>query len=241
MKIAIVENDAEQVVRFIGHIKKYSAESGEDCGVVAFGNGIDFLTDYSGDFDAVFMDIDMPLMDGMTAAEKLREIDENVPIVFVTNLAQYVIKGYKVQALDYLVKPVGYFEVALELKKINSLRKNMAGDFVWLTVSGAMRRIPFKDIFYVEILNHDVHVHTKSQVFTYRGTLKETEAKLAGKNFSRCHNCFIVNLHYITEVDGESIKLEDGTNLYLSRNRKKAFLADLTSYIANNGAAVRKN
>lgn len=77
MKIAIVENDAEQVVRFIGHIKKYSAESGEDCGVVAFGNGIDFLTDYSGDFDAVFMDIDMPLMDGMTAAEKLREIDEN--------------------------------------------------------------------------------------------------------------------------------------------------------------------
>lgn len=138
MKIAIVENDAEQVVRFIGHIKKYSAESGEDCGVVAFGNGIDFLTDYSGDFDAVFMDIDMPLMDGMTAAEKLREIDENVPIVFVTNLAQYAIKGYKVQALDYLVKPVGYFEVALELKKINSLRKNMAGDFVWLTVSGAM-------------------------------------------------------------------------------------------------------
>lgn len=80
MKIAIVENDAEQVVRFIGHIKKYSAESGEDCGVVAFGNGIDFLTDYSGDFDAVFMDIDMPLMDGMTAAEKLREIDENEPV-----------------------------------------------------------------------------------------------------------------------------------------------------------------
>lgn len=91
---------------------------------------------------------------------------------------------------------------------------------LWLSATG-----------YVEILNHDVHVHTKSQVFTYRGTLKETEAKLAGKNFSRCHNCFIVNLHYITEVDGENIKLEDGTNLYLSRNRKKAFLADLTSYL----------
>ena len=91
---------------------------------------------------------------------------------------------------------------------------------LWLSATG-----------YVEILNHDVHVHTKSQVFTYRGTLKETEAKLAGKNFSRCHNCFIVNLHYITEVDGENIKLENGTNLYLSRNRKKAFLADLTSYL----------
>lgn len=98
----------------------------------------------------------------------------------------------------------------------------MAGDFVWLTVSGAMRRIPFKDIFYVEILNHDVHVHTKSQVFTYRGTLKETEAKLAGKNFSRCHNCFIVNLHYITEVDGENIKLEDENERVFKPQPKKS-------------------
>lgn len=240
LKIAVVENDEDQIERLTDYIERYAKESGEECNVVTFRDGIDFVSDYSGDFDAVFMDIDMPMMDGLSAAERLREVDERVSIVFVTNLAQYAVAGYKVQALDFLVKPVDYFEFSVELNKIQRLKQRTMGDFVWFTVSGSMRRIPLMDIIYVEIFRHDVSVHTKTDVYTYRGTLKDVEEMLVGKSFSRCHNCFIVNLHYVTDVSGDEITLETGKKMYMSRNRKKKFMFDLTSYVTTNGGAVKR-
>lgn len=239
LKVAVVENDEAQARRLENYILQYAKEGGEPCNVVLFRDGIDFVSDYTGDFDAVFMDIDMPLMDGLSAAERLRKMDETVSIVFVTNLAQYAIEGYKVHALDYLVKPVDAFELSLELKKIARLKQRSMGDFVWLTVLGAMRRVPLMDIVYVEMLRHDVSVHTKTEVYTYRGTLKEAEERLGEKHFSRCHNCYIVNLHYVTDVNGDEITLETGMKIFMSRNRKKKFMLDLTAYVAANGGAVK--
>lgn len=69
LKIAIIENDKEQRRRFEEYVAEFSKESGEECVTVSFFNGVDFLTDYTEDIDVVFMDIDMPLMDGMTAAK----------------------------------------------------------------------------------------------------------------------------------------------------------------------------
>lgn len=240
LKIAIVENDGEQSARLDGYVKMFAKESGEECMTILFTNGVDFVTDYTEDFDVVFMDIDMPLMDGMTAAEKLRIKDENVSIVFVTNLAQYALKGYKVNALDYLVKPVDYFEFAVELKKIVRMRRTRAGDFVWLTAQGILKRIPVMDIVYIDISDHEIRVHTKSETVSYRGTLKETEEKLVGKPFSRCHNCFIVNLYYVIGVDGDVVDLGKYGGVYISRNRRKKFMTDLTSYIATHGGYVHK-
>ena len=73
LKIAIVENDDEQATRLEEYANSFARESGEDCRVVRFRDGIDFVSDYAGDLDGVFMDIDMPLMDGMTAAERIGE------------------------------------------------------------------------------------------------------------------------------------------------------------------------
>lgn len=241
LKIAIVENDAAQAERLEGYVKKFERESGQECLCVLFGDGIDFVSDYTEDFDAVFMDIDMPHMDGLTAAEKLRGVDQFVSIVFVTNLAQYALQGYKVNALDYLVKPVDYFEFAVELRKILRLHQSRAGDFVWLTAQGTLRKVPVRDIYYIDVVNHEIHIHTPYETIVFRGTLKETEEKLAGKPFSRCHNCFIVNLQFVSGVEGDVITLDKcGEKIYMSRNRRKKFMSDLTNYIASHGGVSRR-
>lgn len=236
IKIAIVENDAEQADTLEAYVKKFSLENNVECSVERFINGVDFVTDYGGDCDVAFMDIDMPLMDGMTAAKKLRERDTGLNIVFVTNLAQYALEGYKVNALDYLIKPVGYFELELELKKILKMRSIQAGEFLWVTAAGIARRIPLMSVKFVESIKHDVHVHTVDAVYSFRGTLKETEAKLKSKMFFRCHNCYIVNLNYVSVVEGDELTIEPGgEKVYISRKRRKEFAEALTSYASYDG------
>lgn len=236
IKIAIVENDDGQALALEECVKKFSRENNLECRVEKFSNGIDFVTDYGGDADAVFMDIDMPLMDGMTAAKKLRERDTGVNLVFVTNLAQYALEGYKVNALDYLIKPVGYFEVELELKKILRMHGIKEGEFLWVTAEGAARRIPLMSVKFVESVKHDIHIHTLDGVYTFRGTLKDTEEKLKSAMFFRCHNCYIVNMNYVSMIDGDELTVEPGGDkVYVSRKRRKEFLEALTSYASYDG------
>lgn len=104
MRIVIVEDDEDQVRRLKDFIRRFEDESGEKCFVETFGNGMDFISDYSAKYDLVLLDIEMPHMDGMSAAEKLRETDEYTAIIFVTNMAQYAVRGYSVDALDLSLK-----------------------------------------------------------------------------------------------------------------------------------------
>ncbi|MCD8295603.1 MAG: LytTR family DNA-binding domain-containing protein [Clostridia bacterium] len=240
LKIAVVENEADQAEEIKRYISRYAADSGEPCDCSVFLNGVDFLTDYPNDYDAVFLDIDMPIMDGMTIAERLRAgIDQVVSIIFVTNLARFALKGYKVNALDFLVKPVGYFEVASELKKISGIKKDRMNEMAWFMVNNTMQRVPYADILYIEVISHYLYIHTKAEVISFRGALKDITDKLDMTTFSRCHNSFIVNLRYVVKVDSNALTVTlEGVdrNILISRSRKKGFLDDLMTYIGKNGS-----
>lgn len=239
LKIAVVENEADQAEELRRYISQYALESGEPCACSVFLNGLDFLTDYPKDYDAVFLDIDMPLMDGMTIAERLRAgLDRVVSIIFVTNLAQFALKGYKVNALDFLVKPVGYFEVASEMTKISGMKQDRMKEFAWINVNNTMQRIPYADILYIEVISHYIYIHTKDDVISFRGALKDMEGNLDMSTFSRCHNSFIVNLRYVVKVDSNALTLTlEGVDraILISRSRRKGFLDDLMTYVGKNG------
>ncbi len=239
LKIAVVENEADQAEELKRYISQYALENAEPCDCSVFLNGVDFLTDYPNDYDAVFLDIDMPLMDGMTIAERLRAgIDQLVSIIFVTNLAQFALKGYKVNALDFLVKPVGYYEMSTELKKISNIKKDRMKELAWFMVNNTMQRVPYSDILYIEVISHYLYIHTKTGVISFRGALKDIVSTLDMTNFSRCHNSFIVNLQYVVKVDANALTVElEGVDrtILISRSRRKAFLNDLMAYIGKNG------
>lgn len=112
--IHVVEDDLKTAELLASYLQRYATSRGIDVTVSIFSNAFDFLEGYGEHVDAVFFDIEMPGMTGMDAAKRLREKDSNVTIVFATNLAQFAIEGYSVNAFDFILKPFSY--PAMELK-----------------------------------------------------------------------------------------------------------------------------
>ncbi len=230
VKFAFVDNEKDQLRLLKEYCQRFEKESGQFLKCVFYENAFDFLEEYAGDYDAVFLDIDMPQMDGMTAAAHLRKIDKKTILVFITNWTKYALEGYKVDAMDYILKPVSYFNFSLELKKIMSRCKENE-DYLWIHTRSCTKRLPAREIVYISIFNHDVSVRTLEEEYTFRGTLKEIGTKLNPGLFARCHNCYVVNLAHVTEIrDGFAI-LDSRFKVEIARSRRKEFLDALTSYI----------
>ena len=104
-KIAVVEDNDAMRAQLCGFIAQYAQESGHQLDVTAFSDGAQLVEPYRPGFDIIFLDIEMPKLGGMPTAERIRRQDPDVVLVFVTNMAQYAIRGYEVDALDFVLKP----------------------------------------------------------------------------------------------------------------------------------------
>ena len=93
LRIATVEDDTNDLEALRTHLKRYEKENGLKFLITEFRDGEDIVTDYSADYDLILMDIEMAFLNGMKAAEKIRELDKDVVIIFITNMPQYAIQG----------------------------------------------------------------------------------------------------------------------------------------------------
>ena len=116
--IAIVEDETEHADRLAEFVEKYAEEIHASIKITRFGNAVSLIDGYKADYDLIFLDIKMPYLDGMDAAHKLRELDRDVLIVFVTSMRQYALAGYAVDAADFLVKPIEYADFSLKMARI---------------------------------------------------------------------------------------------------------------------------
>ena len=136
-QIALVEDEQSAADVLSSFIARYGEERDEQFEVTHFSNAIDFEMTRRR-FDLVFMDIQMPGINGMEAARLLRTYDAETPIIFVTNLAQYAVKGYEVDALDFIVKPITYFNFRMRMDKaMRHIRRN-AGHSVMVSTRDGM-------------------------------------------------------------------------------------------------------
>ncbi len=232
MKVAIVENEKQEISKYLRFIKQYESETREKVDAVTFNNGFDFIECYEGDFDCVFMDIDMPGINGLETSLKLRELDEEIIIIFVTNLPQFAIDGYKVQALDFLLKPLDYINLKVELNKVSRFVKSVSKKkSLWINQKGGNYKISYSDIIFIEIVRHDVVIHTNETEYKFRGSLTAIEEKLDKDLFIRIGSPFIVNLSYVQGVvKGECI-LKNDIHLPISRQNKSMFMEALNSFL----------
>lgn len=231
IKIAIVEDEnncAETLQRFT---EKYGVENNVSFSVTRYNNAVDFLTNYKPIYDLVFMDILMPDLNGMDAAKKLRRFDNKTLLIFVTNLAQYAIKGYEVNALDFIVKPVYYQDFAFKMKKaVTFIRLNEDRELV-VSQSGGIRRVSIKSIFFLEVVGHKLIYHTSDGEVVGYGSLSDMEEKLKNDNFLRCNSCYLVNPKHIVSVKKYDIVMSNGAILQISQPKKKKFMAEFAAWL----------
>lgn len=230
-QIAIVEDQAAAAQRLTDYVKRYADESGQEFQITRFCNGEEFLRGYQCVYAVVFLDIQMPKKDGMAAAEELRRFDKNVSLIFITNLVQYALRGYEVDAVSFLVKPVSYYDFSLKFKKaLDIYLMNEERSFT-VNSPGGLCRISTDKLMYVEIMNHRLCYHLIDGVIERTGALSGVEQELRTYGFLRCNKCFLVNPKFVVRVKGCTVQVGDHT-LQISRPRRAVFLAELANWYA---------
>ncbi len=230
VRVALVEDDEVYRQELTGYLDRYSRESGEKFHVTAFTDGAEIAEGYTADYDIILMDIVMTYMDGMKAAEAIRAVDSEVVILFITSTPQFVMKGYTVDALDYVLKPVSYFAFSQRIQRALERMKRRTRRYISLPFKGGMKKLDVSQITYIEVRDHDLIYHTAAGEFSAKGSLSDVESSLDAENFFRCNKCYLVNLEYVDSVENSAITV-GGDQIQVSRARKKALLDALNDYI----------
>lgn len=165
--------------------------------------------------DLIFLDIEMPNLTGMELSKMIK--NEGVKVVFTTAYEQYAIEGYKVNAVDYLLKPFDYSEfVAASLKAktlINSKESvsNPNDDYILVKADYKVQQIEVEDIIYIEGIKDYIKIHRASEKKAIMSlmSMKAVEEKLSSTKFMRVHRSYIVNLNKIKTIDKSRIVFDD--------------------------------
>lgn len=228
--VAIIEDEETMSDQLISYFSKYGKENSESFSFEVFKTAESFLGHYKKQFSFVLMDINLPGINGMECVRKLREVDETVLIIFVTNLAQFAVDGYEVKAFDFIVKPISFYNFSLKLKR--ALNHLTSLNNFELVVSTKERKyfVNINELVYIEIRNHTMIYHTLAGEIIGSGTLKSLYANLKKHHFAFCNQCYLVNLAFVKGID-EGFLLINEEKIRIASSRKKSFMQELTAYI----------
>lgn len=229
VRIAIVEDEEHYIVELKQYLSEYQKTFGEEFDITIYRDGDGITAKYQAQFDIILMDIQMKFVDGMTAAEEIRKMDSEVVIIFITNMTQYAIRGYEVDALDYILKPVSYFAFSQKLARAIARIKRKESTYVTIPVKGGIVRLNTEDIYYIESAGHNLIYHSASGNHLSSGTMKSVEEQFEKLNFSRGNKCYLINLEHVEGIKDKCAVVK-GEQLQLSRPRLNAFMQDLTKY-----------
>jgi len=230
IRVAVVEDNPMDRETLKQYLHRYERERGVFVDAVAFSDGEDLVTDYAADFDLILMDIEMAFMNGMETARRVRALDAEVPIVFVTNAPQYAIEGYKVRAMDYILKPLAWPSFSESLDRVFLSRREKARQYLTIALRDGRIRLEADDICYVEVQDHQLIYNTRGGRYVTKSTIREAEAQLSLPQFFRCNRCYIVNLKHVEAYKGYDVKV-NGDVIQVSRRQRKSFLDALNAYM----------
>lgn len=229
LQIAICEDSLEEQQRLLAMIETVGIPA--SCAV--FNSGEAFLQAYiAGKYDLIFMDIYMAEMTGIETVTVIRQIDETVPIAFVTTSTDHTLESYRLDALKYIEKPVKE-KAVLELLQLAQMKKENS-PHLNLKIGRKDVSISFERILYAEQKAHTLYLFlTGGEVLQANEKLDNVEKQFAGQPFFRCHKSFLVNLSCVKALNTELMvfAMKEGKNVHIRRESmgkaKKAFEAYL--------------
>ena len=218
VRIKILEDDPADRDTLIECLRKYEREQGQSFSITAYDNPSDFMDNYHMDADLIFMDIELPGINGIETSHQLRAADPVVALVFITNMEQYAIK------------PINYYRFSsMMLRALRNLPVRDEKEVI-LQAAGTIRRMRISQIYYVEIQDHLLLYHTDMGRIEAWGKLSDVEAELDTYNFARCSSSHLVNMQHITSVSKTEV-IVGSTKLPISQRKHKAFCDRVIAYL----------
>lgn len=182
-------------------------------------------------FDCFLLDILMNEDNGIDIAKKIRETHLDTPLIFITATPEYALDGYEVNATRYYLKPLNEKHFTEDLIKILEIAHANTHDYMTITNTNGISRIYLKEIYYIESMLRTIIIHTQQENYTMIGKISDLENQLNDHNFIRVHKSFIVNLRYIHNIFKNTITLDNGEEILLSKHRSKEVHEKFIQYI----------
>ncbi len=199
--------------------------------ITPFGSAeaLEAAMDTGNGFDLIILDIELTGKTGIDMAQDMRRKNDMTSIIFVSSHEGYLKYGYSIQPIHFLIKPV---EFNMLYNAISAdIRINHSSSQLVLNFKSKSYTINTSDIIYIEVIGHNLYIHTEERKTAFRQTMAEIEQKLQGENFCRCHNSYIVNLKYIDEFSRTEITLQNGIKLPIGRRYCDSFQKRFIRYM----------
>ena len=228
--IAICDDEKDFVAHLTGLLNQYAAETGVEIKVTAYYDGMELIEKYDTTIDLIFLDIQMRLVNGLRAAERVRQMDEKVGIIFLTTLTQYGLEGYKYQATNYIIKPIRYARLKEEMKQWLERHRQDDSPFIVVANDAGKFKVFLKSLRFIETFNRNLLLHTDQENIICYKKMKELETELVQHGFVRCHSGYLVNLFYVKRIEKLDIILTTGERVPISQPKRKEFMERLADY-----------
>ena len=220
MRIAVCDDMASERTILLPMLREYLAAKGLDAELLPFDSGEALTAAFTpGVFSLVFLDIYMGTVQaGVDLASKIREIDTNVTLAFITSSKEHALESYRLKAFAYLEKPVRGADVREVLLQAVNKRKNAPA--IKLLVAGERRDILLDQIIYFEQRDRAVYINTLTETLRASQTVKLSDIETMLPNaFLRCHHSYIAHLRYVKELDQEMrvFIMQNGDYVYIRR------------------------
>ena len=227
--------DDEAVIR--EQLHQFVKNNIPDSHVEIYATGEELLTTNQ-NFDLLFLDIQMEGLNGMETARTLRAKNKNTIIIFVTGSKEYVFEAFDVSAFHYLLKPLAeerFDEVLMRALEEVSRRKTQAKKQLLIQTRNRNYNLDQSTIFYLESRGKKVEIHTQRETIAVYASISKLEEQL-GSGFYRCHRGYLVNLAHIAEYRTDRIRLSNGEEVYLAKEKYQSFVKTYMRYLQDGGA-----
>lgn len=226
MSIAICDDDGIQVKLVETYIEAMKLEDGVICS--SFYEGEELLEACKRSrFDVIFLDIEMEGLNGIEIGRRIRQMDHESILVYLTGFRNYAIEAFELQSFSYLIKPISedrfkklLLSVVDRLKEKKAYQEKM--QYLTFKIGDTIYQFAHDEIYFFEKKQRKMIVNTQRGEYAYYGTVQELEQKLNSEIFCRCHQGYIININKISQIKDNGIYFPDICRIVpISRRYKK--------------------
>lgn len=220
MKFAICDDENIELELLSKYITKWCYDRKEICEIHTFISSENFLFSYEdkNDYDLLLLDIQMKDMNGVELAKKLRAKNDEIPIIFITGISDYVFSGYEVNALFYLMKPVKE-DILKECLDKAYQKIQTAPQCLICEEKGTFSKVRISDILYIESAGHDSIIYSKSMEYKSRTGIQKLSEELSSFGFYRTHRSYLVNISKIERIGKTELVVDSGDKIPIARGK----------------------
>ncbi|MBM7833045.1 LytR/AlgR family response regulator transcription factor [Clostridium sardiniense] len=233
VNIAICDDQGYDRINLKNILEKIAIKNNIIIKIEEFNSGRELLSVYQRDipkYDVVFLDMILGDSNGIDIAKRIIEFNESVKFIILSSSKEFILDGYEISAVNYIIKPPSIDRIEKELLRAIEI-SNSNEEFYEINKNGSKLLLKLNDIYYLEVEHRKINVYKKDDVINYYEKLENVERDLEEKGFKRCHRSYVINISKIKELKSNEVRLLNGQVIPIGRKYRESLKESFFNYL----------